>query len=236
MLEVGWSEILVIAIVLILVVGPKDLPPMLRAFGRMTSKMRGMASEFRTQFDEALREADLDDVRKTINDAQSLNPMNTIREAVNPLRQMGSEIKSDLQKTVSSASSPQASTLSQPEAGPVDMTAPGAVAGTAEQEAPAPVAVQAPAAATPPAPVKAEAAASGSGLVAAEPVKGTKVKRTAAKSAKPAKAAPAGETADVSKTAAAKTGTRSARSKAKADNVKVNAARTTARKTKKDQV
>ncbi|MBD9372156.1 twin-arginine translocase subunit TatB [Rhizobium sp. ARZ01] len=101
MLEVGWTEILVIAIVLIIVVGPKDLPQMLRTFGRMVTKLRGMAGEFRQQFDEALREADLDDVRKTISDAQSLNPMNAIRDAVNPLRQMGDDIKSDLKKATS---------------------------------------------------------------------------------------------------------------------------------------
>ena len=104
MLDVGWTEILVIAIVLIIVVGPKDLPQMLRTFGRVMSKMRGMASDFRQQFDEALREADLEDVRKTIGEAQKLNPLNTIRDAVNPLRQMGDEIKSDLQKATSSIS------------------------------------------------------------------------------------------------------------------------------------
>ena len=105
MLDVGWTEILVIAIVLIIVVGPKDLPQMLRTFGRMMSKMRGMASDFRQQFDEALREADLEDVKKTIGEAQKLNPLNTIREAVNPLRQMGNEIKADLQKSAGSVTS-----------------------------------------------------------------------------------------------------------------------------------
>lgn len=106
MLDVGWSELLVIAVVLIVVVGPKDLPPMLRAFGKMTARLRAVAGEFRAQFDEALKEADLDEVRKTIGDAQRLNPMNTIREAINPLRQTADEIKSDLQK----ASSPPAVT------------------------------------------------------------------------------------------------------------------------------
>ncbi|WP_331374211.1 Sec-independent protein translocase protein TatB [Sinorhizobium chiapasense] len=98
MFDIGWTELVVIAIVLIVVVGPKDLPPMLRAFGRMTSKMRGMAADFRHQFDEALREADLDEVRKTISDAQSLNPTTALRDAMNPLRQLGNEIKSDLQR------------------------------------------------------------------------------------------------------------------------------------------
>lgn len=71
MFEVGWSEILVIVIVMIVVVGPKDLPKMLRAFGKATAKFRATAGEFRKQFDEALKEAELDDVREIINDAKS---------------------------------------------------------------------------------------------------------------------------------------------------------------------
>ncbi|MCM2293658.1 Sec-independent protein translocase protein TatB [Allorhizobium sp. BGMRC 0089] len=98
MLDIGWSELLIIAIVMIVVVGPKDLPPMLRAFGKMTSRLRRTAADFRAQFDEALREADLDDVRRTIHDARSLNPANALREAINPLRQMGADLKSDLQR------------------------------------------------------------------------------------------------------------------------------------------
>ncbi|MBB4250940.1 Sec-independent protein translocase protein TatB [Rhizobium sp. BK008] len=99
MFDIGWTELLVIAVVLIVVVGPKDLPPMLRAFGKMTQRARKVAGEFRAQFDEALREAELDDVRQTISDAQKLNPVNSLREAMNPLRQMGNEIKADLQKS-----------------------------------------------------------------------------------------------------------------------------------------
>ena len=98
MFDIGWTELLVIAVVLIVVVGPKDLPPMLRAFGKMTQRARKVAGEFRAQFDEALREAELDDVRQTLSDAQKLNPVNSLREAMNPLRQMGNEIKADLQK------------------------------------------------------------------------------------------------------------------------------------------
>ncbi len=99
MFDIGWTELLVIAVVLIVVVGPKDLPPMLRAFGKMTARARKVAGEFRAQFDEALREAELDDVRNTISDAQKLNPVNSLREAMNPLRQMGNEIKADLQNS-----------------------------------------------------------------------------------------------------------------------------------------
>ncbi|WP_430439113.1 Sec-independent protein translocase protein TatB [Shinella sp.] len=169
MLDVGWTEILVIAIVLIIVVGPKDLPQMLRTFGRMMSKMRGMAGDFRQQFDEALREADLEDVKKTIGEAQKLNPLNTIREAVNPLRQMGDDIKADLQKTTSSVSS------TAPAATPAE-----GVAGSTPVAVPAEV----------PKPVSAEP-------VAAVPLKAEPVKKTATrkpadatdKAAKPRKAA-----------------------------------------------
>lgn len=100
MFDVGWPELLVIAIVLIVVVGPEDLPRMLRAFGKATTRMRSMASEFRTQFDEALKEADLDDVRKTISDAQKLNPTKSLRDAMNPLRQVGEDIRSGLNDAV----------------------------------------------------------------------------------------------------------------------------------------
>ncbi|WP_455271753.1 Sec-independent protein translocase protein TatB [Rhizobium herbae] len=107
MLDVGWTELVVIAIVMIIVVGPKDLPPMLRTFGKMMTKMRGMANDFRQQFDEALKEADLDEVRKTLSDAQKLNPAHSIREAMNPLRQMGNDIKADLQKATTVDTKPK---------------------------------------------------------------------------------------------------------------------------------
>lgn len=100
MFDIGWPELLVIAIVLIVVVGPKDLPPMLRAFGKTTAKLRSMAAEFRGQFDEALREAELDDVKKTINEARRLNPLQSVRDAVNPLKATGDSIRSDLEKSV----------------------------------------------------------------------------------------------------------------------------------------
>ncbi|AKI00482.1 twin arginine-targeting protein translocase TatB [Hoeflea sp. IMCC20628] len=100
MFDIGWPELLVVAIVLIIVVGPKDLPPMLRAFGRTTKKLKSMANEFRGQFDDALREAELGDVKKTFDEAKKLNPMQSIRDAVNPLKDTAKDIRSDLEKSV----------------------------------------------------------------------------------------------------------------------------------------
>ncbi|MET3612797.1 sec-independent protein translocase protein TatB [Rhizobium aquaticum] len=121
MLDIGWTELLVIAIVLIVVVGPKDLPPMLRAFGKMTKRLRVMAGEFRQQFDEALREAELDDVRQTFSDAQKLNPVNSLKDALNPLRQMGNEIRSDIQNAAKS----EPAKIGEPWRPEVEVKAPG---------------------------------------------------------------------------------------------------------------
>jgi sec-independent protein translocase protein TatB len=64
--EVGASELIVIAIVALIVVGPKDLPILLRRFGQFMAKLRGMANEFRASFDEMARQSELDDLRKEV--------------------------------------------------------------------------------------------------------------------------------------------------------------------------
>lgn len=100
--DLGWSELLVIAVVLVVVVGPKDLPGMLRTFGRVTRQMRAMAGDFRRQFDDALKEAELDDVRKGIDDVRSLDPRNAIRDAMNPMKAIGDDIRSSLNSATAS--------------------------------------------------------------------------------------------------------------------------------------
>ena len=96
MLDLGWTEMLVIAIVLIVVVGPKDLPKMLRTFGKTTSKLRGMAGDFRKQFDEALKEAELDDVKGIVDDVRKLNPTNEIKQALSPMQKAAADVRAGL--------------------------------------------------------------------------------------------------------------------------------------------
>lgn len=87
MFDIGAGELLVIGIVALVVIGPKELPAVLRQVGKATGKMRQMASEFRSQFDEAMREAELQDAAKQLGDlkqdvidtATRLNPVNDIR-------------------------------------------------------------------------------------------------------------------------------------------------------------
>src|SRR5882762_1709832 len=72
MFDIAWGEFVVIAVVALIVIGPKELPGVLRAIGQWTTKIRRMAAEFQGQFQEALREAEMADLKKevdTLNDA-----------------------------------------------------------------------------------------------------------------------------------------------------------------------
>ena len=64
--EVGVPELLVIAAIALIVVGPKDLPILLRKLGRFVAHMRGMAAEFRASFDELARQSELEELRKEV--------------------------------------------------------------------------------------------------------------------------------------------------------------------------
>ncbi len=98
MFDIGGGELLVIGIVALVVIGPKELPGLLRTAGNAMGKVRRMASEFRGQFDEAMREAELDQAKKAFTDVNdvaqsattSFNPLETIR---NEIKSVKDEIK-----------------------------------------------------------------------------------------------------------------------------------------------
>jgi sec-independent protein translocase protein TatB len=82
MFDLSWTELLVVAVVAIIVVGPKDLPRALRAVGRWTGKAKRMARDFRRQFDEALREAELDTIKKEVESVGKIDPVADMRKEV----------------------------------------------------------------------------------------------------------------------------------------------------------
>lgn len=86
MFDIGWTELMVVAIVAILFVGPKELPGMLRMAGRTVKKVRGLAGDVQRQFDDALRDAELDDLKTSINEVRDLNPANALKDKLNPLK------------------------------------------------------------------------------------------------------------------------------------------------------
>jgi sec-independent protein translocase protein TatB len=78
MFDIGWSELVVIGVVALIVIGPKELPAVLRAIGHWTTKIRRMAGEFQSQFQEAMREAEMSDLKKQVDglgDAVKFDPL-----------------------------------------------------------------------------------------------------------------------------------------------------------------
>lgn len=88
MFGVDSPELLVIAVVALVVIGPKELPSLLRTWGKWMSQMRGMASEFRGHVDEMVRQSELDEVKKQLEgtagglDLQSLDPTKQIKQHI----------------------------------------------------------------------------------------------------------------------------------------------------------
>ena len=70
MFDIGWSELVVIAVVALIAIGPKELPGVLRTVGQWMGKARKMAGEFQGQFQEAMREAEMADLKKTFDEVK----------------------------------------------------------------------------------------------------------------------------------------------------------------------
>ena len=70
MFDIGWSEIVVIAVVALIAIGPKELPGVLRMVGQWMGKARKMAAEFQGQFQEAMREAEMADLKKSFDEVK----------------------------------------------------------------------------------------------------------------------------------------------------------------------
>ena len=131
---IGGFEIVVIGLVALLVVGPKDLPVLMRRVGQMVAKARAMANEFRSSFDEMARQSELDDLRKEVEalrTGQGMYPLGP--EAQNAFKNINSELTKPLDP-------PPASSV--PEMTPAadewpDATAPDSAAERAEPAPPA---------------------------------------------------------------------------------------------------
>src|SRR3712207_4858313 len=89
MFDLAWSEIALIGVVALVVIGPKDLPEAIRGVARGVQKLRRMAAEFQTHADKLLREAKLDEVRGQINEGRS---------AVNDIRSF--DLRTEVERTV----------------------------------------------------------------------------------------------------------------------------------------
>ena len=87
--DIGGSELLIIAAVALIVVGPKDLPILMRKIGQFIGKMRGMANEFRASFDEMARQSELDELRKEVQAMRSGQYTQPFKDAAEAARDVG---------------------------------------------------------------------------------------------------------------------------------------------------
>jgi sec-independent protein translocase protein TatB len=122
--EVGVPELLVIAAIALIVVGPKDLPILLRKVGRFVAHMRGMAAEFRASFDELARQSELDELRKEVEAMRSAarQPMDAAMQHIG-LSDVQSEIQAGLFNPHETAQ-PHVGPLGEPLSEPVEAAAP----------------------------------------------------------------------------------------------------------------
>jgi sec-independent protein translocase protein TatB len=127
MFGIDSSELLLIAVVALVVIGPKELPGLLRTWGRWMAQMRGMAAEFRGHVDEMVRQSELDEVRKQLTgptglDLQSLDPTKEIKSHIQ-------EGMAEGEKAIAEGKSMFDNPLAEPESAPqIAAEAPSAVA------------------------------------------------------------------------------------------------------------
>ena len=95
MFDISWTEFLLIGIVALIVIGPKELPGVMRTMGQWTRKLRSMAADFQNQFQEAMREAEMTDLKKQVDDMahdiKNYDPLQGVRTDVEAI---GKDIES----------------------------------------------------------------------------------------------------------------------------------------------
>lgn len=94
MFDIGWMELALLAGLAVIVVGPKDLPKMMRTIGQYTAKIRSVAREFQRSFDDMARESELDELRKQIAEVKANNPIQAAKDAItHPLDSVGTALR-----------------------------------------------------------------------------------------------------------------------------------------------
>lgn len=134
MFDISWSEFLLIGVVALVVIGPKELPAVMRTLGQWTRKLRSMALDFQNQFQEAMREAEMSDLKKQVDDlAQDVKNYDPLKDVRGDIESVGAEVKQSLTE-------PSEPTPALPAAGgePALAEAPAETPAKAVQAAPLP--------------------------------------------------------------------------------------------------
>lgn len=109
MFDIGWSELLVIAVVAIIFIGPRELIPMLRTFGKYAGKLKRMAADFQSQFNEALREVELDSITKEVEEIRRISPLSDVKKEIEAeMKPIGASVEEIARPLKAPAESPPA--------------------------------------------------------------------------------------------------------------------------------
>jgi sec-independent protein translocase protein TatB len=144
MFDISWSEFLLIGVVALVVIGPKELPAVMRTLGQWTRKVRGMASEFQNQFQEVLREAEMADLKKHVDDLaqdvkESVTGLDPLKDVRADIENVGEDVKRSLASTPEPAPAlPAASAEPETPAEPPPVSLEAAATPAAETPAPQP--------------------------------------------------------------------------------------------------
>ncbi|MGE3334162.1 MAG: Sec-independent protein translocase protein TatB [Rhodospirillaceae bacterium] len=141
MFDLAWSELFVVGLVAVLVLGPKELPTAMRTLAKAIRKVRNLGSEFQGHFNEMLREAELDEVRKQVQKFSQTSLVDHVTNYVDPKGEVAKEVNAALQDPDAQVSAPADQGVATP--GAPDVAAVEPPANTAE---PAPVEQKPPAA------------------------------------------------------------------------------------------
>lgn len=133
MFDIGWQELMVIAIVTIVVIGPKDLPRVLRMVTLAMRKVRGMARDFQQSLDELAREAELQELRKEIEKASAADLEKELKSIADPAREMEETVR-DIGRSLDEA--PPTALPQKPAAAPDEPAAEGAASRKTPGDAP----------------------------------------------------------------------------------------------------
>ncbi len=93
MFDIGWSEMAVIALIALVVIGPKELPNAMRAAAKWARKARSLAREFQSGVDDMIREADLEDARKAVDATRDFDIGKTIADTLDPTGSVREEVE-----------------------------------------------------------------------------------------------------------------------------------------------
>ncbi len=94
MFDISWTEFLLIGVVALMVIGPKELPGVMRTLGQWTRKIRSMAADFQNQFQEAMREAEMADLKKEVDDlAKDIKDYDPLKDVRADVENAGKDIE-----------------------------------------------------------------------------------------------------------------------------------------------